>query len=88
MQAPAPTPVDAEVVKLVVEGAKKVYKVQARPVGMGAATVAGHVRHYGFPAVAWCKFQDTAHQPNEYCLLENIIGDAKVFAYAMINAKP
>jgi succinyl-diaminopimelate desuccinylase len=33
----------------------------------------------------WAKFDGLAHQPNEYCLIENITGDAKVFAHLMLQ---
>jgi succinyl-diaminopimelate desuccinylase len=36
-------------------------------------------------AVVWSRLDDTAHQPNEYALLDNIIGDAKVMAALMLG---
>jgi succinyl-diaminopimelate desuccinylase len=32
------------------------------------------------PAAVWSTCPDTAHQPNEYCLISQVISDAKVFA--------
>ena len=48
--------------------------------GIGGGTVAAFFRRAGLPAVVWSKIEDTCHQPNEYTTVENMIGDAKVFA--------
>ena len=29
---------------------------------------------------------DTAHQPNEFCLLSNLLGDARVLAHVFLSA--
>ncbi|MCX7784854.1 MAG: M20 family metallo-hydrolase [candidate division WOR-3 bacterium] len=75
------TPSNSDVVKLLKQAIKKVYNVNAKPRGIGGGTVAAILRKQGFPAVVWGKFANTAHQPNEYCIIENMIGDAKVYAY-------
>jgi succinyl-diaminopimelate desuccinylase len=33
----------------------------------------------------WCRIDHTAHQPNEYALIANILGDAKVMALLMLG---
>ena len=48
--------------------------------GIGGGTVAAFFRRAGLPAAVWCTVSDTAHQPNEYCLISNILTDAKIFA--------
>jgi succinyl-diaminopimelate desuccinylase len=40
----------------------------------------------GLPSAVWSTVSDTAHQPNEYCLLSNLITDAKIFASLYMNA--
>lgn len=77
--APA-TPPDAPVVLALSAAIKKVYKVKAKPKGIGGGTVAAFFRRHGFGAVVWSKIDEVAHQPNEYTIVDNMVGDAKVFA--------
>jgi succinyl-diaminopimelate desuccinylase len=77
--APA-TPADAPVVKALAAAIKDVYRIEAKPMGIGGGTVAAFFRRAGLPAVVWSKIEDTCHQPNEYTTVENMIGDTKVFA--------
>lgn len=83
LDAPAPTPSDSEIVKILSEAIEKVKGKKAFPRGIGGGTVAAFFREKGIPAVVWSTVSDTAHKPNEYCLISNIIDDAKVFAYIM-----
>ena len=76
----SPTPVDAPVVTALKEAIEKVYKVRAYPGGVGAGTVAGYLRRYGYRAAVWSKTEMNAHQPDENCLIDNMLGNAKVFA--------
>ena len=80
-QAAPPTSVDAPVVKLLKRAIKSIYNVSAKPKGIGGGTVAAFFRRKGFPAVVWAKFAETAHMPNEYCVIDNMVNDAKVYAY-------
>jgi succinyl-diaminopimelate desuccinylase len=61
-------------------------------VGIGGGTVAAQLRAAGYDAAVWCRIAGCAHQSDEYCLVENMIGDAKVFAGVMSdrteNEKP
>jgi succinyl-diaminopimelate desuccinylase len=77
--APA-TPPDAPVVKALSAAIKAVYRVKAKPMGIGGGTVAAYFRRAGFGAVVWSKIDEVAHQPNEYTIIENMVGDSKVFA--------
>jgi succinyl-diaminopimelate desuccinylase len=77
--APA-TPTDAPVVKALSAAIKAVYRVKAKPMGIGGGTVAAYFRRAGFGAVVWSKVDEVAHQPNEYTIIENMVGDSKVFA--------
>ncbi len=82
--APA-TPPDAPIVKRILKSIRKVYNVEPRPKGIGGGTVAAHLRKAGFPVVVWSRLDETAHQPNEYVWIPNLVGDAKVFADLMIG---
>ena len=59
----------------------KIYGVSAYPIGIGGGTVASYLRNAGYSAAVWSRLEETAHQPNENCNIESIIGDAQVFAY-------
>ena len=85
VQAPAPTPGDAPVVLALQEAVRAVYRLQARPEGIGAGTVAAYFRREGYPAAVWCRIGQTAHQPNENCLIASMMGNAKVYAHLFLQ---
>ena len=71
---------DAPVVKALIQAIRKVTGKKAKPMGIGGGTVAAFFRKAGLPAAVWSTISDTAHQPNEYCLISNILTDAKILA--------
>ena len=79
-EAPDPTPADSPVVVALSKAIREVTGREARPMGIGGGTVAAFFRKSGLPAVVWSTSSDTAHQPNESCLISDILSDAKVFA--------
>ncbi|MDR2398356.1 MAG: M20 family metallo-hydrolase [Spirochaetaceae bacterium] len=78
-----PTPADTPLAALLSQAVKEVYRVDTRLIGVGGGTVSAHLRNAGIPAVVWSRLDNTAHQPNEYAILDNILGDAKVMARLM-----
>jgi succinyl-diaminopimelate desuccinylase len=84
-EATAPTPSDAPVVVALKEAITRVKGLGAKPMGIGGGTVAAFFRRLGLPAAVWITETDTPHQPNEYCLISDIISDAKVFAYLYLG---
>jgi len=86
-KAPAapPTAVRAPVVQALKKAVQEVYRVKGRAKGIGGGTVAALFRKAGFDAACWSKLDETLHQPNEYCLIENMMGDAKVFAHVFLQ---
>ncbi|MDR0303023.1 MAG: M20 family metallo-hydrolase [Treponema sp.] len=80
-----PTAADAPIVKKLSTAIPEVYHVTPRPVGIGGGTVAAYLRNIGIDCAVWTKTQETLHQPNEYALLDNILGDAKVMALLAVN---
>ncbi len=84
VEAP-PTAPDAPVVKALAKAVHDVYGVQAFPVGIGGGTVAAHFREAGYPAAVWCRIGNMAHQPDEYCLIDNMLGNAKVYAHLFLQ---
>jgi len=83
-EAPAPTPTDSPVVVALAQAVQEVYGVQARPHGIGGQTVAAFFRKKGLRAAVWEKLLHMAHAPNERIAVENLMGDAKVFARMML----
>ncbi|WP_461255051.1 M20 family metallo-hydrolase [Treponema sp. R80B11-R83G3] len=79
------TDVKAPIVTLLNNAIPQVYSVRPRPIGIGGGTMAAYLRNIGIDCAVWTKTQETLHQPNEYALLENILGDAKVFALLAIS---
>jgi succinyl-diaminopimelate desuccinylase len=80
-----PTSENAPLIKLLSKNIEEVYRVKTKPIGIGGGTVAAFLRNAGIDCAVWARFDPTAHQPNEYALLENILGDAKVMALMMIS---
>lgn len=80
VQSARPTPHDAPVVRTLTEAIEKVYNIKAFAGGVGAGTVASYIRKNDYPVAVWSKTKQTAHQPDENCPIDNIIGNAKVFA--------
>ncbi len=86
VQSTQPTPADAPVVCALREAIAAVYHVEARPGGVGAGTVAAYLRKKDYPVAVWSRSNMMAHQPNENCPIDNMIGDAKVFAHMFLQA--
>lgn len=36
---------------------------------------------FSWTAVVWASLEETAHSPNEYCVIDNLVGDALVLAH-------
>ena len=85
LDAAPPTAVDAPVVKALERAVKEVYKVDARPMGIGGGTVAAFIRRRGYAAAVWACMDETMHGYDEYCVLDNLLGDAKVFAHLLLS---
>jgi len=79
------TPADSPLVAMLSSAVETVYGVKTKPVGIGGGTVGAFLRNKGIHCVVWSRIDDTAHQPNEYALIANILGDAKVMAACMLN---
>jgi succinyl-diaminopimelate desuccinylase len=80
-QAAPPTSPEAPVVQAISRAVKALRRRRPKPMGIGGGTVAAYFRRAGIPAAVWATMAETAHSPDEYCLIDNIIGDAKVFAH-------
>ena len=86
-KAPAapPTSPEAPVVEVLKRAVTDIYGVEAKPTGIGGGTVAAIFREAGFEAACWSKMDETAHMPNEYCKIDNMVNNAKVFAHIFLQ---
>jgi succinyl-diaminopimelate desuccinylase len=80
-----PTAPDAPVVQALARAIREVYGREAKPQGIGGGTVAAFFRQQGLPAAVWMTVSHTAHQPNEFCLLSTLLGDARVLAHVFLE---
>lgn len=79
------TPADSPVVAILEDAIERVTGLKAKPMGIGGGTVAAFFRNAGLPAAVWSTTSPTAHQPNEYCSIKNLISDAKVMSTVFLN---
>ncbi len=79
---PAPKTLDgnAEIVTLLKTALKQTRGFDAHIGGIGGGSCAAYFRKQGIPAALWSTVDEVAHQPNEYCKIENMLADAKIFA--------
>jgi len=80
-QAPAPTPKESEIVKLLERAIRELRGREPRVGGIGGGTFASFFRELGIPAAVWETVEGTAHQPDEYAIIENMVEDSKLMAY-------
>jgi succinyl-diaminopimelate desuccinylase len=76
-----PTPTESPIVQKLKNALKQLRGLDATPIGIGGGTVGAYFRRKGMHTAVWSTLDDLAHQPNEYCKIENMVNDAKVFAY-------
>jgi len=82
--APATDP-EAPVVHALVRAIREVYGREAKPQGIGGGTVAAFFRQRHLPAAVWMTVSHSAHQPNEFCLVSNLVNDARVMAHVFLE---
>lgn len=82
--APKPTPANAKIVTMLEQALKHVRGKKPIVGGIGGGTCAAYFREANIPAVVWSTVEEIAHQPNEFAIIENLVNDAKIFAYLAI----
>jgi succinyl-diaminopimelate desuccinylase len=80
-QNTVPTSTHNEIVTRLTTALKKLRGIDAKYVGIGGGTVALYFRRKGIATAVWSTLDEMAHQPNEYCKIQNMIDDAKVFVH-------
>jgi succinyl-diaminopimelate desuccinylase len=78
-----PTNLEGEGMKALSRAVKKVRGLEPKPVGIGGGTCANFFRLEGMDAYVWQTIDERMHQPNEYCLVDNMVADAQVFAMVL-----
>lgn len=71
---------NAPVVKALASAIKEAHGIEAKTIGIGGGTVAAELRNLGYDCVVWSSLDETAHMPNEYCVISNMTRDAKTLA--------
>ena len=79
---PATSPVAHELALSI----KAAHGIEPCFIGIGGGTVAACLRNAGLDAVVWSTMDETAHQPNEYAMVDNIARDAATIAYMASDA--
>jgi succinyl-diaminopimelate desuccinylase len=77
-KASRPTTADCALVGRLKKAVKRVRGVDAEVKGVGGGTVGAYLRNAGYDTVIWSTLEETCHMPNEYCVIDNMINDAKV----------
>ena len=80
-----PTSMQSPIVQKLASALRQLRGLEPKPIGIGGGTVGAYFRRKGMDTAVWSTLDDMAHQPNEYCKIENMIEDAKVFAHIAIS---
>jgi succinyl-diaminopimelate desuccinylase len=80
-----PTPPDAPIVQRLLRAVEVVYCNDPYLGGIGGGTCAAIVRRAGIPAAVWEKVDGMAHAPDEYAIIDNMVGDCRVFAHMFMG---
>ncbi len=83
-QAAPPTDPGAPIILALKQAIKEIYKVEPKVQGIGGGTVAACFRRLNLPVAVYARLDESMHQPNEYCILDNLLGDAKIFAVSSL----
>ncbi len=83
-QAAPPTDPGSPIILALKQAIREIYKVEPKAQGIGGGTVAACFRRLNLPAAVYARLDETMHQPNEYCILDNLLGDAKIFAISAL----
>ena len=71
---------NAPLVQALAAAIKEAHGLDAQTIGIGGGTVAAELRNLGHDCVVWSSLDETAHMPNEYCIVDNLIKDAQTLA--------
>jgi succinyl-diaminopimelate desuccinylase len=72
---------NTEIVTLLKKALKTARGFDTHVGGIGGGSCAAFFRKAGIPAALWSTVDEVAHQHDEYCKIENMLADSKVFAF-------
>ncbi|WP_303247247.1 M20 family metallo-hydrolase [uncultured Methanobrevibacter sp.] len=75
---------NSPIVKILSSAIKNAHNQETRCIGIGGGTVAGDLRRIGIDCAVWSTLDNMAHQPNEYCSIDNMVKDAVTLAAIFI----
>jgi succinyl-diaminopimelate desuccinylase len=75
-----PTPADAPLIGALSRAIEGIYGVKSKTIGIGGGTVGAFLRQRGIHTAVWSKIVETAHMPDEYCVISDMVGDCAVMA--------
>ncbi len=75
-----PTSENSKIVVILKRALKDLRNINAKVYGIGGNTCAAFFRKAGIDTAVWSTIDGTAHQPNEYAVINNMIEDSKIFA--------
>jgi succinyl-diaminopimelate desuccinylase len=75
---------DCALVRSLKRSVAKIHGTEGRVTGIGGGTVGAFLRNAGYDTVVWSTLDETAHMPNEYCVVDYMIKDAKVMLDLML----
>ena len=78
--AAKPTDPNSEIVGLLRSKIKELRGIDAKTTGIGGGTCAAFFRRVNVDAAVWATLDSMEHKPDEYCVIKNMVDDAKVFA--------
>lgn len=84
-QASTPTSPEADIVRMTLKAVEEIKHNTPYVGGIGGGTCASFFRNAGLEAAVWETCDNKAHAPNEYCVIDNMVNDAKVFASLFIG---
>lgn len=82
-----PTDPNSEFPRRLAASLERVRGLRVKPKGIGGGTVAKYFRAKGIPTVVWMTCDETAHQPDEYARIPNILADTAVILDLLGAAK-
>ncbi len=86
INSPQPTDDNSSVIKKLKLAIRNIRGKDAVTVGIGGETFASFFRERNIPAAVWSTTViESAHMPDEYCLITDILDDLKIFEYIIYN---
>jgi len=79
-----PTPADSPVVQLLSTALKQVRGIDPVLGGVGGGTCGAFFRANGIPVAVYERTDEQAHKPNEYCVLDWLFEELKIFTLMML----